>query len=291
MHRCGAEDSSALGLGPRGPERAQHFGVAKRPLCVVNRQWVVSRSFRVRGQSAPLTFPSPDRLRIVPLLLSPSFALPVAAPSFSGHHAAVESSDISSLGARARAALPSWPSAIGRHSSEPARALDIYHSSTWRPKPQVAFHLCLFILIVRSCPADSYQLVSFILGFKGTQVLSSGVAYAIIAACKFWDCIHSDMTHSCNVAGPGVDMDSGSARASCQPQRLQIDFSSTQHRHHAVPNSTPDRRGSHTPTPRPDRSPPPTRAIHRHRIDRTPTPDRPQIGHIKHNTGSIPIPG
>jgi len=72
---------------------------------------------------------------------------------------------------------------------------------------RVAFHLCLFILIVRSCPADSYQLVSFILGFKGTQVLSSGVAYAIIAACKFWDCIHSDMTHSCNVAGPGVDMD------------------------------------------------------------------------------------
>ena len=40
----------------------------------------------------------------------------------------------------------------------------------------------ILILMLCGCPADEYQLVQYILAFKGTQFISSGVIMAIMAA-------------------------------------------------------------------------------------------------------------
>mmetsp|Transcript_39332 Transcript_39332/g.113829 ORF Transcript_39332/g.113829 Transcript_39332/m.113829 type:complete len:603 (+) Transcript_39332:98-1906(+) len=69
---------------------------------------------------------------------------------------------------------------------------------------RIIFHTVLLILILRGCPPDEYQLVSFILGFKGTQVISSGVVMSIVACTKLYMCIHSQQHHTCNIDGPGM---------------------------------------------------------------------------------------
>lgn len=53
-------------------------------------------------------------------------------------------------------------------------------------------------------PPDEYQLVAFILTFKGSQFLSSGVALAVAAAVQFYICVNPDGTHTCDVNGPGA---------------------------------------------------------------------------------------
>jgi len=65
----------------------------------------------------------------------------------------------------------------------------------------------IFILIRTGCPPDEFQLVQYILQFKGTQFLSSGVGMAIFAAIKYEICVHPDGTHSCATNGPGATSD------------------------------------------------------------------------------------
>jgi len=72
---------------------------------------------------------------------------------------------------------------------------------------RVVFFAMVLIFLLRGCPPDEYQLVSYILTFKGTQVLSSGVVMAIIAAVKYNGCVHSDLGHTCDIDGPGATQD------------------------------------------------------------------------------------
>merc|ERR1712060_321460 len=66
-------------------------------------------------------------------------------------------------------------------------------------------------MIVRGCPADEYQLVNFILTFKGTQMISSGIIASIVAAVKYYLCVHRAQFHTCNMEGPGAVQDIYSA--------------------------------------------------------------------------------
>lgn len=71
------------------------------------------------------------------------------------------------------------------------------------------FFLFIFILIVRGCPPDTFQLINFILTFKGTQVISSGVVMSIIAAYRYYLCVHPNGFHTCDVNGPGSSTNLG----------------------------------------------------------------------------------
>jgi hypothetical protein len=72
---------------------------------------------------------------------------------------------------------------------------------------RVAFFSVLLVLLLFQCPADEYQMVQYILAFKGTQFISSGVCMAIFAAVKYYLCIHPGGTHTCDTDGPGVSVD------------------------------------------------------------------------------------
>lgn len=68
---------------------------------------------------------------------------------------------------------------------------------------RVTFCGLVLLGIALGCPPDEYQLVGFILMFKGTQFLSSGVAMAVISAIQYYTCVHEDGTHTCHTTGPG----------------------------------------------------------------------------------------
>lgn len=72
---------------------------------------------------------------------------------------------------------------------------------------RVAFFTIMLIMIVVGCPADEYQMVQYILAFKGTQFISSGICMAIMAAIKYYMCVKLDGTHTCDTEGPGVNID------------------------------------------------------------------------------------
>lgn len=72
---------------------------------------------------------------------------------------------------------------------------------------RVGFFGFILLLIVTGCPADEYQLVAYILGFKGTQFISSGVIQAMVAGVKFYLCVYPDGSHSCDTNGPGANQD------------------------------------------------------------------------------------
>jgi hypothetical protein len=72
---------------------------------------------------------------------------------------------------------------------------------------RIAFHAVLLLMIVTGCPGDEYQMVMYILAFKGTQFISSGVVMAIMAAIKYYLCVKIDGTHTCATEGPGVNVD------------------------------------------------------------------------------------
>jgi len=72
---------------------------------------------------------------------------------------------------------------------------------------RILFFTVLLAFLLRGCPADEYQLVSYILMFKGTQVISSGLIMAVIATVKYYGCVHSDLGHTCDIDGPGATQD------------------------------------------------------------------------------------
>lgn len=72
---------------------------------------------------------------------------------------------------------------------------------------RIGFFSVVLLLIVTGCPGDEYQLVSYILGFKGTQFISSGLVQALVAAIKFYMCVLPDRTHTCDKSGPGTNQD------------------------------------------------------------------------------------
>merc|ERR1712178_531330 len=72
---------------------------------------------------------------------------------------------------------------------------------------RVAFFTVILIFMLLGCPADEYQLVQYILAFKGTQFISSGVAMACLTAVKYYLCVHPDGVHTCDKDGPGVNID------------------------------------------------------------------------------------
>mmetsp|Transcript_156003 Transcript_156003/g.500250 ORF Transcript_156003/g.500250 Transcript_156003/m.500250 type:complete len:453 (+) Transcript_156003:105-1463(+) len=72
---------------------------------------------------------------------------------------------------------------------------------------RIWFFAFVLMLIVTGCPADEFQLVSYILGFKGSQFISSGIIQACIAAVRYYMCVHPGGTHTCDVDGPGARED------------------------------------------------------------------------------------
>lgn len=68
----------------------------------------------------------------------------------------------------------------------------------------IFFTILLFALIV-PCPPDEYQITRYILRLKGSQFVT-GIVLAVTATSKFFMCIHPDGTHTCDVAGPGVEV-------------------------------------------------------------------------------------
>jgi len=69
---------------------------------------------------------------------------------------------------------------------------------------RITFFLFLLIAELTGCPADEYQLVQFILMFKGCQFVSSGVCMAIYVAVKYFLCVHKDEHHTCETNGPAA---------------------------------------------------------------------------------------
>lgn len=69
------------------------------------------------------------------------------------------------------------------------------------------FFFLILLLILTGRPPDEYQLVGYIISFKGTQFISSGIVLATIAAVKYYLCVHPDGTHDCATKGPGADQD------------------------------------------------------------------------------------
>lgn len=72
---------------------------------------------------------------------------------------------------------------------------------------RVAFFTLILLLIIAGRPPDEYQMVTFILTFKGAQFLSSGVFMACLAAVKYYMCVKPGGTHTCDTEGPGVSQD------------------------------------------------------------------------------------
>lgn len=69
---------------------------------------------------------------------------------------------------------------------------------------RIIFFAIVLAFIIMGRPADEYQLTQYILTFKGLQFVSSGLALSIVAAVKYYMCIHNDGSHTCNVDGPGA---------------------------------------------------------------------------------------
>jgi len=72
---------------------------------------------------------------------------------------------------------------------------------------RIIFFTIVLVCNLGGCPPDEYQLVQYILAFKGTQFLSSGLAMAVVAAVKYWLCVHPGGRHTCDSDGPGANQD------------------------------------------------------------------------------------
>jgi len=72
---------------------------------------------------------------------------------------------------------------------------------------RIAFMSMILLLMVLGCPGDEYQYVCYILAFKGTQFISSGLVMAVMASVKYYMCVLPGGTHTCNENGPGVNVD------------------------------------------------------------------------------------
>lgn len=68
-----------------------------------------------------------------------------------------------------------------------------------------AWYAFVFLVIDKS---DEFQLVQFILNFKGTAFISQGLLWAIIGFVTFLSCVTSradPMVHDCDTKGPGTN--------------------------------------------------------------------------------------
>lgn len=72
---------------------------------------------------------------------------------------------------------------------------------------RVIFFFLVLVCIVAGCPPDEYQLVAYIIGFKGSQFISSGMLQACAAAVRYYLCVHPGGAHTCDVDGPGAQQD------------------------------------------------------------------------------------
>jgi hypothetical protein len=72
----------------------------------------------------------------------------------------------------------------------------------------VFFTVLLIAELTGPGPPDEFQLVQFILMFKGFQFLSSGVCMAFFVAVKYFLCVHSNGVHTCEKDGPAATTNS-----------------------------------------------------------------------------------
>jgi len=72
------------------------------------------------------------------------------------------------------------------------------------PGLRVLFFALLLILLI--CPGrpDEFQLVQYIMMFKGTQFLSSGIFMALYGGILYYNCVHQNGIHTCHEGGPGT---------------------------------------------------------------------------------------
>jgi len=70
------------------------------------------------------------------------------------------------------------------------------------PDIRVIFYLVLLFLFVVPGPPDEFQLVQFIMMFKGTQFISGGLAMMAAGGTQYFLCI-KDHGHTCDKHGPG----------------------------------------------------------------------------------------
>jgi len=75
------------------------------------------------------------------------------------------------------------------------------------PDVRVCLYLAILILFAVPGPLDEYQLVQYIMAFKGTQFLCSGVALALSGGIQYYLCVEDDEHHSCATRGPGSSVD------------------------------------------------------------------------------------
>jgi len=76
--------------------------------------------------------------------------------------------------------------------------------------PFVGIRLCFFffllLLHITGCPADTYQMINFILTFKGTQFQSGGIILLVYAFVRYCMCIKPGIPESCSTDGPGMEI-------------------------------------------------------------------------------------
>jgi len=72
---------------------------------------------------------------------------------------------------------------------------------------RIIYFSVILVMLLRGCPADEFQLVSFVLSLKGSQFFSSGVVMSLRATVKYYSCVHGDLMHNCDTNGPGAYQD------------------------------------------------------------------------------------
>jgi hypothetical protein len=76
------------------------------------------------------------------------------------------------------------------------------------PGLRVIFFVILLILLICPGPPDEFQLVQYIMMFKGTQFLSSGILMALYGGILYYKCVHRNGIHTCHSDGPGASQSS-----------------------------------------------------------------------------------
>jgi len=72
------------------------------------------------------------------------------------------------------------------------------------PLIRVIFYALLLALLLLPGPPDEFQLLQYIMMFKGTQFMSGGVMMALIGGIQYYDCVHDKGRHTCAETGPGT---------------------------------------------------------------------------------------
>lgn len=66
---------------------------------------------------------------------------------------------------------------------------------------RVTFFAFVLVLLISEPPPDEYQLVNYILGFKGSQFIANGMIQSLVAAIRYYMCVHPGGTHTCDTDG------------------------------------------------------------------------------------------